>query len=85
MLLPTHAGQICQILNPMEDENASDVYVVAEDPAPFGPDDEIYIVNLRELQRNVKNPTLAEQIQVAKSGLTVIAGSLEEYIKSWNN
>ncbi|RKR83987.1 hypothetical protein BDD43_4203 [Mucilaginibacter gracilis] len=38
----------------MEDENPDDVYAVAEDPAPFEPED-INIVNLRDLQWNVIN------------------------------
>jgi hypothetical protein len=85
MQIPTHAGQICQILNPMDDENPSDVYIVAEDPAPFDLNEDIYVVNLRDLQRNVNNPMGTSQIPIQKSGLNVIAADLEEYIKSWNN
>jgi hypothetical protein len=85
MQLPSQAGEICQILHPMDDENPDDVYIIAEDPAPFDLEDELYIVNLRDLQRNVNNPSFAPQIQVVKSDLNVIAANLEEYIKSWNN
>lgn len=82
MQLPTQAGEICQILHPMEDENPDDVYIVAEDPAPFYPEDNIYVVNLRDLQRNITNPGAAPQIQITKSELNVIYPNLEEYIKS---
>ena len=85
MQIPTKAGQICKILHPMEDENPEDVYIVAEDPAPFDAEDGIYIVNLRDLQRNLKNPAVTGQLQVAKSELNVIANNLEDYIHSWNN
>lgn len=84
MQLPTQPGQICQIVHPMKDENPDDVYIIAEDPAPFDPEDEIYIVNLRELQRNVNNPAASPQIQVVKGDLNVIAPNLDAYIKSWN-
>ncbi|MGZ3830069.1 MAG: hypothetical protein ACXVAY_14185 [Mucilaginibacter sp.] len=39
---------------------------------------------MRDLQRNLKNPSIAPQLQIPKSDLDVIAGSLEEYIESWN-
>ena len=84
MRMPTLPGQICQILTPMEDENLSDVYIVAEDPSPFDLDDDIYIVNLRELQKNLDNPSGASQIAIPKSDLNVIAENLDEYIRSWN-
>ena len=84
MHLPTQAGEICQILNPLQDENLNDVYVVAEDPAPFDPEDNIYVVNLRDLQRNIKAPLAVTQIAVTKSDLNVIAKNLEEYISFWN-
>lgn len=84
MQLPTQAGQICQFLHPLDDENPEDVYIVAEDPTPFDDEDEIYVVNLRDLQRNVGNPAAAPQIQVTKSDLIVIATNLENFIKSWN-
>ncbi|MGY3212474.1 hypothetical protein [Mucilaginibacter sp. HD30] len=84
MQLPTQAGEICQILHPIDDENPGDVYIIAEDPAPFDSEDEIYLVNLRDLQRNINSPAAAPQIQVVKSGVNVIAANLEEYINSWN-
>ena len=84
MQTPTLPGQICEILTPMEGENPSDVYIVAEDPSPFDLGDEIYIVNLRELQKNLNNPSGASQIAVQKSDLNVVAETLEEYIGSWN-
>jgi len=49
----------------MEDENPGDVYIIAEDPAPFDLEDEIYVVDLRDLQRNVNNPSVTPQMQVS--------------------
>jgi hypothetical protein len=85
MQTPTQQGQICQILTPMADENPSDVYIIAEDPSPFDLDDDIYIVNLRDLQRNINNPSITSQFPVPKSELNVIAENLEDYVKSWNS
>lgn len=84
MQLPIQAGQICRLTNPVGDENPEDVYIVAEDPAPFNHEDEIYIVSLRDLQRNISNPSAVTRIQVVKSDLDVVSENLEEYVKSWN-
>jgi len=84
-IIPTHPGQICRIRSPFEDEDPADVYVVTEDPQPFDMEDDIYVVNLKELQRNLSNPAIAPQIAVAKNELTVIADSIEKYIADWNS
>lgn len=84
MQAPTKAGQICQLLHSLDDEKPSDVYILAEDPEPFDEDDDVYVVNLNDLQRNTGTPLAAARISVPKSGLNVIAADLEEYIKSWN-
>jgi hypothetical protein len=59
MQVPTHAGQICKIVRPLEDEDPDELYIVAEDPLPFGPEDTIYIVSLKELQRSINAPLIA--------------------------
>lgn len=59
MQLLGKTGEICRIVNPLDDEIPEDVYIIAEDPAPFDPEDEIYVVNLRDLQRHIKNPSAA--------------------------
>lgn len=81
---PQFEGQICTIINPLDDENPEDVYVIAEDPAPFDSDDDIYVLNLNDLQRNINNPVTCQQIPVAKNELNVIADNLQDYISSWN-
>lgn len=83
-VFPSSEGQICRILNVLADENPEDVFIVTEDPTPFEDDENIYIVNLKDLQRNVRNPSIIPQISIAKNELIVIAKNLEEYIKSWN-
>ena len=83
-IIPKTEGQICKIVNPLPDENPEDVYIVAEDPAVFDEDENIYIVNLKDLQKNV-NGLIIPQISIAKNELTVIAENLEEYIDSWNH
>lgn len=85
IIIPKTEGQICKIITPLPDEDPEDVYIVAEDPAVFDEDDNIYIVNLKHLQKNVHNPSLTPQISIAKNELTVIAENLEEYIHSWNH
>jgi hypothetical protein len=82
--IPSLPGQICKIINPLDDDELNGVYIIAEDPQPFDDDDTIYVVALKELQRNISHPESAAQIPVTKNELTVIAGNLEDYIKSWN-
>lgn len=82
---PTKEGQVCKISNPVGDENPDDVYIITDNPALFEGDDTVYVVNLNDLQRNIKSPLLCSQIPVTKSELILIADSLEEYIKSWND
>ena len=85
MQIPTQAGQICKILTPLEDEDPADVYIITEDPSTFDSDDDIYVVNLRDLQRNINEPAASPHIPVIKSKLTVVAENLEEYVRTWNN
>jgi hypothetical protein len=84
IILPNSAGQICKISIPLEDEDANDVYVITEDPTPFDDEDFIYVVNLKDLQRNISNPSLTTQLAIAKCELTVIADDLQKYIQSYN-
>ncbi|WP_299357215.1 hypothetical protein [Mucilaginibacter sp.] len=62
-----------------------EVFIVSEDPIDFDNDDEILVVGLKELQRNIKNPDKAERLRVRKDQLVVIGDDLESYIRSWNN
>ena len=82
--LPTKPGQICRLSHRSEVDNPTDVYIVVEDPSAYSDDDDIYVVNLKDLQRNLSNPYNASQLAVAKGSLNVIADNLEEYIKGWN-
>jgi hypothetical protein len=84
VVTPSAAGQICKVLNVLADENPEDVYIVAEDPSVFDDDENIFVVDLNDLQRNARNPEFAPQISIPKNGLAVIANNLEDYIKSWN-
>lgn len=82
--MPTKEGQICRVINPLSDENPEDVFLISEDPSPFDDEDNIYVVNLKDLQRNVKTPYLTTPIPVLKKELIVLADNLEDYILSWN-
>ena len=84
LIIPHQQGQICKIINPLDDESPDDVYIVAEDPQPYGPDDDIYIVNLKDLQYNIYTPLLTQQIAIPKNALAVIANDIESYIQNWN-
>ena len=84
-LMPTRPGQMCKIVSSVADLEPDEVYIVAEDPADFNGDDEIQVVNLKDLQRNIKHPEEAERLPVRKDELVVIAEDLESYIKSWND
>jgi len=83
-ITPNKSGQICKIINPLGDENPDDVYIVAEDPTPFDIEDSIYVINLNDLQRNLRTPHLTPQIAINKGDLTAIAEDLTEYIGKWN-
>lgn len=83
--IPSLPGQICKLINPLDDNELNEVYIIAEDPQPFDDDDTIYVVALKELQRNIRHPESAAQISVTKNELTVVSDNLEGYIKSWNN
>jgi hypothetical protein len=52
-MVPTSAGQICKVINPMDDENPEDVYVLTEDPTPFEAEDSLYFVNIKVYGLNV--------------------------------
>lgn len=83
--IPSQPGQICKIINPLDDEESNDVYIVTEDPQPYEEDDTIYVVALKDLQRKIRNPESATQTRITKNEITVVAENLEDYIKSWNN
>jgi hypothetical protein len=83
-MMPTSAGQICKVINPMDDENPEDVYVLTEDPTPFEAEDSLYFVNIKDLQRNINNPTFSPQVAFPKAEVVVVANDLESYIASWN-
>ena len=84
-LMPSKPGQLCKIVSDVADLEQEEVYIVAEDPAGFDGDEDVLVVNLKDLQRNIKNPENAERLQVPKDELVVIAEDLESYIKSWND
>ena len=84
-LFPTRPGQICKIISAVPDMESDRVYIVAEDPTDFSNDDELLVVDLKELQRNIRTPDQAERISVRKDKLVVVGEDLESYIESWNN
>jgi hypothetical protein len=77
-------GRFAGFLIPTPTKNPEDIYIIAEDPSPFEADDDIYVVNLKDLQRNIKNPIFCQQIPIAKNELGVVADNLQDYIKSLN-
>lgn len=83
-LIPARPGQICKITSSVPDMEEEEVFIISEDPADFSDDDEIMVVGLKELQRNLKDPDNAERISVRKDQLVVVAEDLPGYIQSWN-
>jgi hypothetical protein len=83
-LMPTIPGQICKIVSGVADMEEEEVYIVTEDPAEFDDDDEILVVGLTDLQRNIKDPQLAERLHVRKADLVVVGNDLTSYVDSWN-
>lgn len=84
ILMPSIPGQICKIVSAIPDMEEEEVYIVTEDPAEFDEEDDILVVSLKSLQRNIKQPELAEKISVKKNELVVVANDLNSYVNSWN-
>jgi len=83
-LMPSIPGQICKIVSGVADMEEEEVYIVTDDPAEFEADDEILVVSLTSLQRNIGDPDLAERLPVRKDELVVVANDLTSYVNSWN-
>jgi hypothetical protein len=85
VIMPERTGQICRFINPCEGDDLGSVYIIAENPSLYDDHESIDIVNLKELQRNIRNPLNAVRMSAVKADLAVISQSLEEYIQSWNS
>lgn len=83
--IPTKAGQICKIVNPLPDEDPQEVYIVSEDPSGFDDDEDIYVTGLKDLQKNISSPAFTPKFAVPKGDLCVIAEDLEAFIAAWNH
>jgi len=79
-IIPTKAGQICT----KDNETTGDVYIITEDPAAINDTEEIIVVRLGDLQRNISDPSKAERRKVEKNRLSVVGEDLEDYIDSFN-
>jgi hypothetical protein len=84
-VIPTQTGQVCKTIVSLNDERPDDVYIVTEDPTFINEADAIEIVKLKDLQRNIKDPSKAKKRKVSKSNLSVVGEDLQQYIASWNN
>ncbi|HWZ15435.1 MAG TPA: hypothetical protein VNW95_09375 [Mucilaginibacter sp.] len=85
LLMPIRPGQICKVISAIPDMEPEEVFIITEDPADFGPEDDILVVSLTELQRKIRHPENAERIAVPKNELVVVGDDLESYVQSWNN
>lgn len=84
LIVPTQAGQICKTLVPLENEREGDVYIITGDIVETGKGETVEAVSLKDLQRNVKDPSKAEKKLIPLNNLTVVGEDLEDYIASWN-
>ncbi|HEY4325117.1 MAG TPA: hypothetical protein VGN20_14065 [Mucilaginibacter sp.] len=82
---PARPGQICKIVSDIPDMESEQVYIVAEDPAGSASHETIEVVELKELQRNIKDPAAARRQLIPKDQLVVISEDLETYVRSWND
>ena len=83
-LMPTKSGQIVKIISDLPDLESSDVCIVSEEPIDIADYDDVLVVRLKELQRNIRNPEKAERISVRKDQLVVVSEDLASHIQSWN-
>lgn len=75
------AGQICEV----EDKDPSDVFIITGGSTGLSGDGSIEAVRLRDLQRNLTNPSAVTPVLIPRASLKVVAADLEAYIKSWNS
>jgi len=80
--LPSKLGQIVMV--EAAESAQENVYIVVCDP-DFAQCDNISVVALNDLQRNINHPENATRLSFKKSLLIVISENLEEYILSWNS
>jgi hypothetical protein len=85
LLMPVRPGQICKVISDVPDKESEEVFIVTEDPSAFDADDDILVVNLKELQRNIRNPENAERLGIPKNELVVVGEDLDSYVRSWNS
>jgi hypothetical protein len=83
--MPTKPGQIVKIISDIPDLESTNVYIVSEDPSDINDDDDVLVVNLKELQRNIRSPEKAERISARKNQLVVVSEDLPSHIQSWND
>ncbi len=69
-LMPTKSGQIVKIFSDVPDLESSELYIVSEDPSDIADDDDVFVVSLTGLQRNINNPDKAER---RKNHLVVVS------------
>lgn len=84
-LMPTKPGQIVKIISDVPDLESADVFIVSENPSEIADDDDVLVVNLKELQRNIRTPEKAKRISVRKDQLVVVSEDLASHIQSWND
>ncbi|MEO3402948.1 hypothetical protein AAFN85_03535 [Mucilaginibacter sp. CAU 1740] len=75
-----HAGQICEV----EDRDPSDVFLITQSDIIASGDNDVEAVRLRDLQRNLSDPSAVIRVRIPFTSLKIIANDLEAYIESWN-
>jgi len=84
-VVPTQAGQVCKTIVSLENERPDDVYIITGDTDISDDDAIVTAVSLKDLQRNIKDPSKALKRYIPKSNLTVVGDDLQGYIATWNS
>ena len=84
-IIPTKQGQIVRSLIPLDGIKPIETFILADDPQYKSEDSFVQIFSITEFLRCQAMGTKPFGNLVKLKKLTLVAESLEEFVKSWNN
>jgi hypothetical protein len=83
--IPTKQGQIVRSLIPLDGIEPIETFILAVDPQYKSEDSFIQVFSITEFLRCQAMGTKPFGNMIKLKNLTLVAESLEEFVKSWNN
>ncbi len=84
-IIPTKIGQIVRVFNPLLGEDTMTDYLLAVEPNPNDPYEQIKAFKISEILRKTAEGGAPAPDYISKQELTVIAENIEIWVDSWNN